>query len=123
MIAGEVARRASDATSAYSLVLSWHRELRDITMARKAVTDAISLPVGVEEIRREVSGRGVNVNAEARKARSWLERSYRAKLFADIGPIYPDDPRPLKQILKVVRGRSRALRPELLDELASAVWS
>lgn len=119
LVAGEVARRASEATSAYNMAVSWHRDLRDITMGRKAVSDAISLPIGVDEIRRAVGIREANAKAKAREARGSLERAYRARLLEDFGPIYANDPRPLKQLVKELRVCSRALRPELLEELDS----
>ena len=123
VIAGEVGRRTVTATSAFSLVVAWHRELRDVMGARKAIADAISLPVGVDEIRRAVGSRNAKTSAEVRKARGWLERSYRARLYASIGTIHSDDPRPVKRIIKEVRAKSRDLRPALLSELTEGAWS
>ncbi len=118
LIAAEVSRRVASASSAYGMLVAWHRELREIVSARKVIADAISLPVGVDEIRSAV-GNGANMKAEARRVRGILERSYRDRLIEAMGPIYPDDPRPIKDIVNDIRVVSRELRPELVSDLAA----
>ena len=119
LVAATVAGRAGQASSAYTLLVAWHRDLRDVMAARKAISDAISLPVGVDEIRARVGhGDGSRANGEVRRVRSALERFYRDSLLAATGPIYPDDPRPVQHIVKDIRSVSRGLRPGLVRELA-----
>ncbi|MEZ4522658.1 MAG: hypothetical protein R3A46_13580 [Thermomicrobiales bacterium] len=118
LVAAETAKRAMSAQSAYGLLINWHRDLRDVTIARKAVSEAISLPVGMDEIRGRIENDGdSSMNAEVRRVRGTLERIYREKLLAETGPIMADDPRSPNQIVNDIRSRSRELRPELLDEL------
>jgi hypothetical protein len=120
LVAAEVARRTTQASSAYGLLVAWNRDLRAVMAARKTISDAISLPVGVDEIRAQVgNGVGAQANAEVRRVRGALERAYRDRLLDETGPIYPDDPRSVKQIVKDIRERSRELRPSLLGELAA----
>ncbi len=120
MVAAEVARRATQASSAYGLLVAWHRDLRDIISARKAVSDAISLPVGMDEIRATVGdSESRKATAAVRRLRGTLDGVYRSKLLAATGPIHSDDPRPVKKIIRDIRSASRELRPELLDELAT----
>ncbi|CAN5705458.1 hypothetical protein BH23CHL2_BH23CHL2_13130 [soil metagenome] len=119
LIAGEVARRAVSSSSAYGLLAAWHRDLQQLILARKAIADAISLPIGVEEIRSRMGNgqRSPRGNAEMRRVRGALERSYRDQLLNAVGTIHSDDPRPVKKIVKEIRTRSRELRPDLIREL------
>lgn len=120
VIAAEVARRAANTSSAYSLLVGWHRDLRDIISARKSISDAVSLPVGMDEIRSAVGENGSGkASAAVRRARGTLEGSYRKKLFDSMGSIHSDDPRPVKAIIDDIRQRSRELRPDLVRELAT----
>jgi hypothetical protein len=122
LVAAEVSRRASAAASAHGVLVSWHRDLRDVMMARSAVSDAVVLPVGIAEVRERVAR--LESSSEAgivRRVRRDLDVIYRSMLVERVGAIYPDDPRPLAAILKDVRARSRELRPEMLKQLERLV--
>lgn len=118
LLAAEVSRRLARAHSAFSALVSWHRDLHEVMAARKTVTDAVSLPIGINEIRERLSdGRGAPDPAAVRSLRKALELEFRALLHEQVGTIYPDDPRSLSAIVKQVRAASRALRPELLRRM------
>jgi hypothetical protein len=122
LVAAEISRRASSAPSAHAALVAWHRDLRDVMMARRAVSDAVVLPVGIAEVRERVAR--LNSPAEAgivRRVRRDLDMLYRRTLAQRVGAIYPDDPRPLAEILNDVRARSRELRPEMLEQLERLV--
>ena len=118
LVAAEVAKRAGSASSAYGQLVAWHRDLQGVMSTRKAITDAISLPVGVDEIRTQVGdGQHAIRGAEMRRARGTLERLYREQLLQLTGPIHADDPRSARALVKEIRARSRDLRPALVRTL------
>jgi hypothetical protein len=122
LIAAEISRRLVGASSAFNALLGWHRDLRDIMMARKTVIDAVTLPIGIGEIRERVSSSAAAGDpAAVRRVRKDLELEYRALLNEHIGTIYPDDARALQAILRDIRAASRDLRPRLLERLNAAV--
>lgn len=117
LVAAEVSRRLARATSAFNALVNWHRDLREVMAARKTVSDAVSLPVGINEIRARVANGSTPDPAAVRRLRRDLELEFRALLHEQVGTIYPDDPRSLNAIVKHLRSASRALRPELLQRM------
>ncbi len=118
MIAAETSNRLAQASSAFGMLVEWHRDLRAILMARKSVSDAAALPVSMVEIRERVSaGPNAQHGVAVRRARKELEIYFRTALQEQIGVIYPDDPRSLDRIAGDVRLAARRLRPSLLDKL------
>lgn len=117
-VAAEVANRARSASSAYGLLVAWHRDLQQVMSTRKAITDAISLPVGVDEIRAQIDVRPqAERGAEMRRVRGTLERVYREQLLHLTGSIHANDPRSARSLVNEIRARSRDLRPALIRTL------
>jgi hypothetical protein len=113
-VSAELTRRATDARSAYDLVATWAADVQPQVQAREAIADVVSLPVRMRDIREQVARAGVqNESRVVRAVRRDLEIDFRDRVYARVGEIAADDPRPLAAILSDVARRSRELEPEM----------
>lgn len=115
-VATQIDRRAGKATSAFALLEVWFQSVEEISRDRKTLSDIVSLPLRMSEIRRAVESAGLGDDRKVvRVVRAALDRRYRHRLLDIVGEIPPIPLEPLPRILERVAEASRSLRPEMME--------
>ena len=116
LVAADVAGRATSGKSAYRVMLELVDEAETVQRARQAITNVASLPLRMVEIRALLQANGLeNESQVLRTLRRDLELEFRQRLFAQVGEIPANDPRPLPDILDQMAASSRELREHMRD--------
>lgn len=122
-VAFELGERAGRAESAYDLVATWFDSVEAVTRNRKALSDVMTLPLRMSEIRTLVESAGLGEDRRAvRFVRAALDRAFRDRLLDAVGEIPAIPSEPLPVVLQRVAAVSRSLRPEI-QRLASSLIS
>ncbi len=124
----QVEERAPSAESAFHVASSWYESVDEVSRNRKSLTEVMSLPVRMSEIRKLVESSGYGDDRrKVRTVRALLDQAYRRRVFEELGeiPATPDEPMP--EVLQRAASVSRSLRSEMrslasiyLDEIAAA---
>jgi hypothetical protein len=116
LVAADVARRTTSGQSAYRIMLELVDEAETVQRARQAITNVASLPLRMVEIRALLQAAGHENGSQAlRIVRRDLELEFRQRLFARVGEIPANDPRPLPDILDQMATSSRELREHMRE--------
>jgi hypothetical protein len=122
LVGADVAGRATPGKSAYRIMLDLVDEAETVQRARQAISNVASLPLRMVEIRALLQANGHENGTQAlRVLRRDLELEFRQQLFAQIGEIPANDPRPLPEILDQMATSSRALRDHMREYAAHQV--
>jgi hypothetical protein len=125
IIVAEIARRSTNASSAFELVSTWAEDVEPFVQAREAVANVATLPLRMRDVRARVERAGKEGDSRTlRHVRREIERSFRRRLLEITGDIHSDDPRPLPEILDAVAKASRSLTAEmnvLLEDVLASV--
>ena len=117
----EVENRSERASSAFDLAANWFQAVEEITRNRKSLSEVMSLPVRMGEIRKLVESAGFGDDRRmVRTVRALLDQAYRRRMFEELGVIPATPAEPITEVLQRVASVSRSLRPEM-RLLASAL--
>ncbi len=118
----EVEDRSRSAGSAFELASHWYERVDEVSRNRKSLTEVMSLPVRMGEIRKLIESAGHGDDRRmVRMVRAQLDQAYRRRMFDELGEIPATPAEPMPDVLQKVASVSRSLRDEMRSLAATYV--
>lgn len=123
-VEGQITHRSTRSESAFGVATSWFDSVEEVTRNRKALTEVMSLPLRMSEIRKLVESAGLGDDRRlVRTVRAALDRSYRHRMLEEVGEVPAKPDQPLSAVLQRVAKVSRSLRPEFHKRAVALIES